>query len=79
MTNTVWKRDNITISRSTNVSNGSYFDGGGEIVFNHTDCARRIYRVALLVMGYLPGEYLYLADNMQTPYPIRSPVFLIQG
>ncbi len=42
---------------------GSFYDGGGEIILGTGPCESLMYRVALLVTGYLPGTYTYTVNN----------------
>jgi len=79
VTKITWIRNGINVSRTTELPNGKYYDGGGELLRNFSDCTRKVYRYALLVTGYLPGEYLYIASNNYTPEPITSPIFILQG
>ena len=67
------------VDSNTVVAGGSFFDGGGDTIRDTGDCPTHIYRVGLLVTGYLPGEYSYTASNNQTTSPVTSPVFRVEG
>ena len=74
----VWRRNGTVVNRHTVVAGGSFYDGGEEI--NVTgNCSTHMYRVALLVTGYLPGEYSYTAFNDQNTSPVTSLVFRVEG
>ena len=75
----VWRRNGTVVDRSTVVAGGSFYDGGGEAISSTGDCSTHRYRAALLVTGYLPGEYSYTATNGQTTSPVTSPVFRVEG
>ncbi len=75
-TSVTWRRNGIMITSGV----GGFFIGGGEI--RHTGnppCASQMYRVAIQMNGYLPGSYEYTVDNANTPSPVTSPVFEVQG
>ena len=74
----VWRRNGIVVNRYTVVAGGSFYDGGNEISTTGP-CSTHIYRVALLVRGYLPGEYLYTVSNDHNTSPVTSPVFRVEG
>ena len=78
-TSVVWRRNGTVVDRNTVVAGGSFFDGGGDPISNTGPCPTHIYRVGLLVTGYLPGEYSYTASNNQTTSPVTSPVFRVEG
>ncbi len=74
-----WRRNNLIVNRNTRLAGGgSFYEGGGETIVTGP-CERRMYRVALLVTGYLPGSYTYTVSNANTSTPVTSPVFEIQG
>ena len=78
-TSVVWRRNGTVVDRSTVVANGSFFDGGGETISNTGPCSTHMFRVGLLVAGYLPGEYSYTVTNDQNTSPVTSPVFRVEG
>ncbi len=79
-TSVTWRRNNVTVDRNTRpAGGGSFFDGGGEAIVGTGPCESRMYRVALLVRGLLPGTYTYTVSNADTPTPVTSPVFEVQG
>ncbi len=78
-TSVTWRRNGSIIDRNTMVANGSFSVGGGDTIVSGNPCERRMYRVALLVTGYLPGTYTYTANNSYTSPPVTSPEFEIQG
>ncbi len=79
-TSVTWRRNNVTVDRNTRPAGGGLlYDGGGETVVGTGPCASRMYRVALLVTGRLPGSYTYTVSNANTPTPVTSPVFEVQG
>ena len=78
-TSVVWRRNGTVVDRTTVVANGSFFDGGGDTISNTGPCSTHMFRVGLLVMGYLPGEYSYTVNNDQTTNPVTSPVFRVEG
>ncbi len=68
------------VNRNTRLAGGrSFYDGGGEAIVGTGSCESHMYRVALLVTGYLPGAYTYTVSNANTSTPVTSPVFEIQG
>ena len=73
-TSVVWRRNETVVDRTTVVANGSFFEGGGETISDTGDCSTHMYRIALLVTGYLPGVYSYTATNNQNTSPVTSPV-----
>ncbi len=79
-TSVTWRRNNLIVDRHTRpAGGGNFFDGGGETFVGTGPCESRMYRVALLVGGYLPGTYTYTVNNTNTPTPVTSPVFTIEG
>ncbi len=79
-TSVTWRRNNDIVDRYTRpAGGGSFFDGGGEDIVGTGPCASQMYRVALLVTGRLPGTYTYTVSNANTPTPVTSPVFEVQG
>ena len=78
-TSVVWRRNGTVVDRSTVVANGSFYDGGGEQISDTGPCSTHMYRVGLLVTGYLPGEYSYTVLNDQTTSPVTSPEFSVEG
>ncbi len=79
-TSVTWERNNAIVDRNTRLAGGGFFyDGGGETVVGTGPCESRTYRVALLVTGRLPGTYTYNVSNANTPTPVTSPVFTIEG
>ncbi len=79
-TSVTWRRNNVMVDRNTRLAGGgSFYDGGGETIVGTGPCASRMYRVALLVTGRLPGSYTYTVSNANTPTPVASPVFEVQG
>ena len=66
------------VNRNTVVARGFFFDGGGEAISDTGPCSTHMYRVALLVRGYLPGEYSYTVSNDQNTSPVPSPVFRVE-
>ncbi len=74
-TSVTWRRNGSIIT-----TGGGFFIGGGET--RHTGnppCADQMYRVAIQMNGYLPGNYIYTVSNADTPTPVTSPVFEVQG
>ena len=75
-TSVTWRRNGSMIT-----TGGGFFIGGGET--RHTGnppCASQMYRVALHIAGYLPGNYTYTVDNAETRDPGVTSSFLeIQG
>ncbi len=79
-TSVTWRRNNVIVDRNTRLAGGgSFWDRGGQTIVGTGPCERRMYRVALLVTGYLPGTYTYTVSNANTPTPVTSPVFRIRG
>ncbi len=79
-TSVTWRRNNVMIDRNTRLAGGgSFFDGGGQTIVGTGSCEMRMYKVALAVIGRLPGSYTYTVSNADTPTPVTSPVFLIEG
>ena len=86
-TQVTWRRNGVVVNRNTIIKEYRtykecyfpYFDGGGEATVGTGPCERRMYRVALLVVGYYPGSYMYTVSNANTSRPVTSPVFVIQG
>ncbi len=78
-TTVTWTRNGSQVSRNTMVTGGSFYDGGGEAIDGSGPCSGQMYRVALFVMGYLPGEYAYTVQNSDTPDPLTSLIYRIQG
>ncbi len=78
-TSVTWRRNNVMVDRNTMLAGGgSFYDGGGQAVVSTGPCVSRMYRVALLVTGYLPGTYTYTVSNADTP-TLTSQLFLIEG
>ena len=75
----VWRRNGTVVDRTTVVAGGSFFDGGGQTISDTGPCSTHMYKVALQVTGYLPGEYSYTVNNDQTTSPVTSPVFRVEG
>ncbi len=74
-TSVTWRRNGSMIT-----TGGGFFIGGGEA--RHTGnppCADQMYRVAIQLNGYLPGSYTYTVSNANTPTPVISTVFEVQG
>ena len=78
-TSVVWRRNGTVVDSHTVVAGGSFFDGGGERISDTGPCSTHMFRVALLVTGYLPGEYSYTVSNDQNTSPVTSPVFRVEG
>ena len=78
-TSVVWRRNGSVVDSSTVVAGGFFFDGGGETINTTGPCSTHMYRVALLVTGYLPGEYSYTVSNNLNTNPVTSPVFRVEG
>ena len=79
-TSVTWRRNNVMVDRNTRLAGGgSFYDGGGETIVGTGPCESHMYRVALLVTGRLPGSYTYTVSNANTPTPVASPVFEVQG
>ena len=78
-TSVVWRRNGTVVNRHTVVDNGSFYDGGGDSISTTGPCFTHMYRVVLLVTGYLPGEYSYTVNNNQNTSPVTSPVFRVEG
>ena len=78
-TSVVWRRNGTVVDRNTEVAGGSFFDGGGETISDTGPCSTHVYRVALMVTGYLPGEYSYTVSNNLSTSPVTSPVFRVEG
>ena len=64
--------------RKLMVTGGSLFIGGGEVVCDGVVCDAKMYRVALLVRGRLPGVYQYTSTNDNTRTPLSRSI-TIQG
>ncbi len=75
----VWKRNGNIIDKNTQVANGYFYDGGGETIVGTGPCESHMYRVALAVKGYLPGNYTYTVINDNMSSPLTSPVFIVEG
>jgi len=71
--------NNSVVNRNTEIESAVFFDGGGEARQSEGPCASHVYRVALLITGYLLGNYTYTIDNSDTPVPVTSPVFTVEG
>ncbi len=68
------------VDRNTRLAGGGrFYDGGGPTIVGTGPCESHMYRVALLVNGRLPGDYTYTVSNANTPTPVLSPIFRIQG
>ncbi len=79
-TSVTWRRNNVMVDKNTRLAGGgSFYDGGGETIVGTGPCESHMYRVALLVTGRLPGSYTYTVSNANTPTPVASPVFEVQG
>ena len=79
-TSVTWRRNNVMVDRNTRLAGGgSFYDGGGETIVGTGPCESRMYRVALLVRGYLPGTYTYTVSNADTPTPVTSQLFTVEG
>ena len=68
-TSVTWTRNSIRINpsrRSIMVTGGLLYIGGGEATCDSTACNAKVYRVALLVRGRLPGVYQYTSTNDNT-------------
>ncbi len=79
-TSVTWRRNGDMVDRNTRpVGGGSLFDGGGEAIVGTGPCESRMYRVALAVTGLFSGTYTYTVSNANTPTPVTSPVFEVQG
>ncbi len=79
-TSVTWRRNNVMVDRYTRLAGGSsFFDGGGDTIVGTGPCEMRMYRVALAVIGRLPGSYTYTASNADTPTSVTSPLFIIEG
>ncbi len=79
-TSVTWRRNNVIVDRNTRLAGGgSFYDGGEDTIVGTGPCESHMYRVALLVIGRLPGHYTYTVSNTNTPTPVTSSVFLIQG
>ncbi len=74
-TSLTWRRNGIMIT----TGGGFYIGGGDTIHTGNPECADQMYRVALQVNGYLPGNYTYTVSNANTPTPVTSAVFEVQG
>ncbi len=79
-TSVTWRWNNTIVDKHTRLTGGdSFYDGGGENIIGTGPCESHMYRVALLVRGYLPGTYTYTVSNANTPTPVTSPVFPVEG
>ncbi len=79
-TSVTWRRNGSPVDRNTILPNGgSFFDGGGEIIEGNGPCECQVYRNALQINGYLPGNYTFTATNSETQTPVTSTVFQING
>ncbi len=79
-TSVTWRRNNVMVNRTTRLAGGGLlYDGGGETIVGTGPCESRMYRVALLVTGRLPGTYTYTVSNANTLTPVTSSVFIIEG
>ncbi len=75
----IWRRNNLIVDSNTRPASGGYFFvGGGDTIVGTGPCEMRMYRVALAVIGRLPGSYTYTVSNANTP-TLTSQVFLIEG
>ncbi len=79
-TSVIWRRNGLAVDRNTRLAGGgSFYDGGGETIVGTGPCESRMYRVALLVTGRLPGTYTYTVSNADTQTPVTSPLLIIKG
>ncbi len=75
-----WRRNNVIVDGNTRSAGGcSFFVGGGQAVVGTGPCESHMYRVAIAVIGRLPGSYTYTVSNANTPNPVTSPLFEVQG
>ncbi len=76
-TSVTWRRNGSIIT----TGGVEFFIGGGETLHTgNPPCASQMYRAAIAISGYLPGNYTYTADNVNTADPgVTSPVFEVQG
>jgi len=77
-----WRWNGIDINRNFNIHNRSIsvFNGGGETIVGNGSCERQMYRVALLVNGYLPGVYSYeVISNIPSQQTYTSPELTVEG
>ena len=75
----VWRRNGNIVNRNSRPVGGSFYDGGGETIVGNGACEGQMYRVSLLVTGYLRGSYTYSVINDASSVPVTSPVFEIEG
>ncbi len=74
-TSVTWRRNGSMIT-----AGGGFFIGGGDAIHTgNPPCESRMYRVAIQINGNLPGSYTYTVSNANTPTPVTSPVFKVQG
>ncbi len=75
-----WRRNNDIVNSSTRpAGGGSFFVGGGDTIVGTGPCESRMYGAAIGVFGRLPGNYTYTVSNANTPNPVTSPLFEVQG
>ena len=80
-TSVAWTRNSNRIyppERNIMVPGGILYIGGGEVICDSTSCNTKMYRVALLVRGRLPGVYRYTGTNVKTRTPLSRSI-TIQG
>ena len=56
------------------VTGGLLHIGGGEEIIDSTLCEAKMYRVALVVRGRLPGLYQYTVTNDNTSTPLSRSI-----
>ncbi len=78
-TSGTWRWNDSIVNRNTEIDNVVLFDGGGETRQSDGPCTSHVYRVALLIRGYLLGNYTYTIDNSDTPAPVTSPILTVEG
>ena len=61
------------------IPNSQIFIGGGDEIEGGEPCSGRMYRPALLLLGYLPGAYQYSVTNADTTGDVTSETLTISG
>ena len=81
-TSITWTRNGTTITTLRpvpGVPNSEIFIGGGDELQGGNPCSARMYRPAIVLIGYLPGVYQYRVTNTDTIGDFLSPTLTISG
>ena len=79
-TSVTWTRNGDRIhppKHEISVGVGSIYIGGGELIIDSTSCEDKVYRVALLIRGRLPGIYRYTVANDNTRTPLSRSITIL--